>query len=433
MPAENINVNINQNFNVGGQDQLENTNKEMDNSQKQANQTRDAFKGVRLEFLGVMFGAQQLSKSFSSMTNPISDMIGLQDLWNAQLIQSNADAIPAMIQGVQTAGEGLQKFDSIASTALGPVGKLFGLQDAGAGSFFLLAQGLSQGVGSLAQMVLLSDSLGASLGGIAEKGGLSLGQNFKTGVVPTMSGVMNKPIPAFANRGRPGVTWGKLIAGGVVLSDALIVGVNFVNQIQEGEFGKAIGSSLDAGFSVAGLIKIARGHYAVGIVLSFATDIAATVTEIGTAIGEKTASGIGKSFLNTVSKVPLLRELVAFNSITAAALQEGMAKVGLLGPEFSNRIDETLRGARSSGLLTGPLKQFAPPELTKQQRQAKRQIDTLLRLRQSELGRENIHLENINIAQRPGEDSEDLARRVSDRISEDIQRQSGGRGVTFPG
>lgn len=432
MAAQDINVNINQNFNVGGQGQLENTTQTLERSQNQANETRDAFKGVRLEFLGVMFGGQQLANQMSRMTSPIKDLIGLQDLWQAQLIKTTSDSIPTLIDSVQAGGKIFETLD----TAMG--GNL--------GTMALFGQAAGQTVGTLGQMTLFLDSIGASiksLGGLgisnlaniikkspiagAVSGSAAAGRGRRVGFTPVLTGLNNT---AFTVKGRS-VTWGSLLAGGVVIGDLITAGVRLQEQIREEKFGKAIGSSLDAGFSLAGLAKIARGQYAAGITLSFAPNIAARALQVGTTIGEKTAEGIGQSFIKMAKKTPGTKMLVTLLGGFGASLQEFGFEIGLLqDPKFKNRTDQFFEGAENAGLLPEVL---SPPDLSEEQRRERQRISNLIELTgQNSANNTNI-VNNIQIPEGATQDPDEFARQVEERIAERFRHASGGRDVTFPG
>lgn len=104
-----------------------------------------AARKFRMELLSIMFGAMQLSRTFGNLLKPMDDAIGLQDYWNAILLENTTDAIDPTIDALETAGEALR----FVNTATG--GSM--------GKMFMFGKAVGDTMGAVSQANLFMDGL----------------------------------------------------------------------------------------------------------------------------------------------------------------------------------------------------------------------------------------------------------------------------------
>lgn len=100
-------------------DRIKRSIAEFKKQEKAGKSVNNAFREIRLQFLGVMFGGQALSRMFGSMLDPIKEATGIQDLWNATLLESTTDAIEPMIDMVSMGGSAIETLNKATGGNLG--------------------------------------------------------------------------------------------------------------------------------------------------------------------------------------------------------------------------------------------------------------------------------------------------------------------------
>jgi len=132
------------------------------------------FRSFNASLLSVMFGSIQLSKTFDKLLSPVEDAIGLQELWNAILIENTIDAVEPTIEAMETAGEMFRYVNNVTGGTLGRMfmfGRAVGDTMSAVSQATLFLEGLVtqfinlKGGGSLAADAVAQ--LGSILAGIA--------------------------------------------------------------------------------------------------------------------------------------------------------------------------------------------------------------------------------------------------------------------------
>lgn len=139
--------------------QIDKMNKSTKVSSKGIDNMSKSFRGFNASLLSVMFGSTQLSKTFDKMLSPVEDAIGLQEYWNAIMIENTIDAIDPSIEALETAG---QMFEYVNNVTGGTLGQMF-----------LFGRAVGDTMGAVSQSTLFFEGLITQFANIGKGGGLA--------------------------------------------------------------------------------------------------------------------------------------------------------------------------------------------------------------------------------------------------------------------
>ena len=141
------------------------------------------FRGFNASLLSVMFGSQQLSKTFDNLLSPVEDAIGLQEYWNAIMIENTIDAIDPAIDALEVAGEAFEYMNNVTGGTLGQM--------------FLFGRAVGDTMGTVSQATLFLEGLVTQF--INLKGGGSLAADAIAQIGGVLAGILI-PITFFNER-----------------------------------------------------------------------------------------------------------------------------------------------------------------------------------------------------------------------------------------
>jgi len=377
---------------------------------REVNKNMIAWKHIRLQFLGVMFGGYRMQQMFGNMLKPIRDITGVSDLWQATLMDVTADAIDPMISMIEAGGGALKFMDKILGGNLG--------------TMLLFGETIGGTLAGLGQMILFIDALAASfmslpgpIGTAMEKLGVLFGTFPKAALPVKVAGVG----PTIAGT----VTWKEL--GWSTISEhikTLGKGLSFtigVSLVLKGlsELRRDITIGIIDIMSGAGFIAGVRYPWILPVAITIAgipylSDLA---IDLGRKIGNKAAGGILTAIGSALATAGLAA--TALGLVTGPlgfAIAGGLAA---LGGVLSGIGAGLLAHAQEGGIFTRPtitmLAEGGRPE-------------AVIPLEKATTTFGNVYF-NVNISSTLTSDNvREVARELADVFADEMKRLRGGYG-----
>ena len=368
-----------------------------------------AWKHIRLQFLGVMFGGYRMQKMFGDMLKPIRDITGISDLWQATLMEVTADAIDPMIGMIEAGGGALKFMDKILGGNLG--------------TMLLFGQTIGGTLAGLGQMILFIDSLTTSfmdlpgpIGTVMTKLGKLFG-TFPSAALPVrIKGGL--PAPSITSV----LNWEETGWDDISRHIKILKGLSFVTGVAL--VLKGI-SELKENF-IQGIIDIMAGAgFIAGVkypwVLPVAITIAAIPTladlavELGEKIGRKAAGGLLTAIGSALAAAGLA--IIPLGLVTGPiglAIAAGLSALGGVLTGFGLGL---LTHAQKGGIFTRPTVTML----------AEKGPEAVIPLEKSTTFG-NIYLD-VNLSSTLTPDNvRQVARELSDAFADEIRRMRGGYG-----